>query len=55
MPEFVNSRVGSLDGTSELDGTIVWFLERKNSRNAERISDVFMDGTSRERRNSDTP
>src|SRR5690606_16272703 len=46
MPELVNSRVGSLAGTSELEGTIVWSLERKNSRNAERISEVFMDAGS---------
>ena len=42
MPELVNSSVGSLAGTSELEGTIVWPLARKNSRNAERISEVFM-------------
>jgi hypothetical protein len=35
-------QVGSFDGTSELDGTIVWPFDRKNSRNAERISEVFM-------------
>jgi hypothetical protein len=29
MPELVNNSVGSLDGTSELDGTMVWPLERK--------------------------
>src|ERR1700722_14024477 len=42
MPELVNSRVGSLAGTSELDGTMVWPLERKYSRKVERISEVFM-------------
>src|SRR5262249_26896461 len=43
MPEFVNRSVGSFAGTSELEGTIVWPLLLKNARNAERISDVFIE------------
>src|SRR6187402_682487 len=42
MPELVNNRVGSFDGTSDADGTMVWSLERKKSRKVERISAVFM-------------
>ena len=34
MPALVNSSVGSLPGTSELDGTTVWPCWRKNSRKA---------------------
>src|SRR5690242_2469535 len=42
MPELVNIKVGSLAGTSELDGTMAWPRARKKSRKAERISEVFM-------------
>src|SRR5205085_10956274 len=43
MPALVNSKVASLPGTSELDGTIVWPLEAKKSRKSLRISAlVFM-------------
>src|SRR5262249_830690 len=42
MPAFVNSSVGSLAGTSELDATISWPLLRKNSRNALRTSAAFI-------------
>jgi hypothetical protein len=42
IPEFTNSSVGSFAGTSELDGTTVWPLERKYSRKLERISLDFM-------------
>ena len=38
MPELVNSKVGSLPGTSELDGTCSCPFDWKNSMNAERIS-----------------
>src|SRR5688500_2648439 len=41
MPELTNSSVGSFAGTSELDGTMVWPLERKYSRKLERISFDF--------------
>src|SRR4249919_1557491 len=37
MPALVNSNVGSLPGTSGLDGTTAWPLERKNSRKSDRI------------------
>ncbi len=37
MPEFTNSSVGSFAGTSELEATMLWPLERKYSRKAERI------------------
>ncbi|MNI54504.1 hypothetical protein D3C73_1094020 [compost metagenome] len=40
MPELVNSRVGSLPGTSGADGTMVWPLPLKNSRKSLRIWDV---------------
>src|SRR5215217_7669258 len=42
MPEFVNSSVGSLPGTSGLEGTIVWPLPSKYFRNRVRISLLFM-------------
>ncbi len=38
MPELVNISVGSLPGTKELDGTTVWPLEAKKSRNILRMS-----------------
>ncbi|MCY1369171.1 hypothetical protein D9M69_561920 [compost metagenome] len=38
MPEFVNMSVGSLPGTSELEGTTVWPLEAKKSRKVLRMS-----------------
>ena len=38
MPALVNSKVGSLRGTSGLDGTISWPFLAKKSRNAARIS-----------------
>ena len=38
MPAFVNSNVGSLPGTSELDGTAVWPRSAKKFRNAARSS-----------------
>src|SRR3954470_19107497 len=44
MPALVNSSVGSLAGTSELDATTAWPLVRKNSRNALRTSAAFMAG-----------
>src|SRR5688572_27748612 len=37
MPELVNSSVGSLPGTNEAEGTMVWPLPRKNSRKSLRI------------------
>jgi hypothetical protein len=40
MPELVNSRVGSLPGTSGADGTMVWPLPLKNSRKSLRIWEV---------------
>src|SRR5690606_33159843 len=40
MPELVNSRVGSLAGTSGAEGTISWPLPRKNSRNSLRMRAV---------------
>src|SRR5258705_13470321 len=43
MPELTNSSVGSLAGTSGLEGTMVWPFERKNSRKLERISLDFME------------
>src|SRR5579863_8740939 len=43
MPALVNSRVGSLRGTSGEDGTMVWPRSAKNSRNPERTSErLFM-------------
>src|SRR5919109_1222375 len=42
MPELTKSSVGSFAGTSELEGTMVWPLERKYSRKLERISLDFM-------------
>src|SRR5579871_3249829 len=36
MPALVNSSVGSLPGTSEEDGTIVWPRSAKNCRKARR-------------------
>jgi hypothetical protein len=41
MPELTNSSVGSFAGTSELEATMVWPLERKYSRKLERISFDF--------------
>jgi hypothetical protein len=38
MPLLVNSSVGSLAGTSELEGTIVWPFDSKKRRNFWRIS-----------------
>ena len=38
MPELVNMSVGSLPGTSELEGTTVWPLEAKKSRKVFRMS-----------------
>jgi hypothetical protein len=38
MPELVNMSVGSLPGTSELEGTTVWPLEAKKSRKVLRMS-----------------
>src|SRR5262245_18801675 len=43
MPEFVKSNVGSFAGTSDDEGTIVWPLLLTKSRNAERISEVFIE------------
>src|SRR5687767_13867321 len=43
MPELTKSSVGSLAGTSELEGTMVWPLERKYSRKPERISADFIE------------
>jgi hypothetical protein len=40
MPALVNSRVGSLPGTSGLDGTTACPFERKNSRKSRRMSAV---------------
>src|SRR3546814_827802 len=40
MPELVNSRVGSLPGTSGADGTMVWPRAEKNSRKSRRMSEV---------------
>src|SRR5690606_35109852 len=40
MPELVNSRVGSLPGTSGADGTMVWPLPLKNSRKSLRMRAV---------------
>src|SRR3546814_6499319 len=40
MPELVNSRVGSLPGTSGADGTVVWPRAEKNSRKSRRMSEV---------------
>jgi hypothetical protein len=42
MPALVNSSVGSFDGTSELDATMVCPFELQNSRNALRTSAAFM-------------
>src|SRR5271166_6625297 len=42
MPAFVNSSVGSLAGTSELDGTIACPFLRKNSRKLARISELVI-------------
>jgi hypothetical protein len=44
MPALVNSRVGSFDGTSELDATTLWPFWLQNSRNAVRTSAAFMAG-----------
>ena len=43
MPALVNSSVGSLPGTSELDGTTVWPFLRKNSRKLARISALVIE------------
>src|SRR5690606_41579631 len=40
MPELVNSRVGSLPGTSDAEGTTVWPRLLKNSRKSRRMSAV---------------
>src|SRR5262249_9995349 len=42
MPLLVNSRVGSLPGTSEAEGTIVCPRAAKKSRNSRRIAETFM-------------
>jgi hypothetical protein len=42
MPALVKSRVGSLPGTSELEGTMVWPLDAKKSRKRLRISLLVM-------------
>ena len=42
MPAFVNSSVGSLPGTSELEGTTAWPRSRKKSRNAARSCALVM-------------
>jgi hypothetical protein len=42
MPELVKSSVGSLPGTSDEDGTMVWPLDWKNCRNFWRISETFI-------------
>jgi hypothetical protein len=42
MPEFTNSSVGSLAGTSDDEGTIVCPRSAKNCRNLVRISAAFM-------------
>jgi hypothetical protein len=42
MPALVNSNVGSLPGTSGLDGTIVCALRSKYFKNRVRISLLFM-------------
>ncbi|MNT26286.1 hypothetical protein D3C86_784520 [compost metagenome] len=42
MPELVKSRVGSLPGTSEDDGTMVCPFDLKNCRNWRRISEDFI-------------
>ena len=44
IPELVKSSVGSLPGTSGVDGTIVWPRASKYFRNLVRISADFMDG-----------
>jgi hypothetical protein len=41
MPELVNSRVGSLPGTSGAEGTMVCPFTRKKSRKSRRISEVL--------------
>src|SRR5262245_15660982 len=43
MPALVNSRVGSLAGTSGLDGTMVCPLRSKYFKNRVRISLLFID------------
>src|SRR5690606_13007056 len=40
MPELVNSRVGSLAGTSDAEGTTAWPRAAKNSRKSLRIPEV---------------
>ena len=42
MPALVNSSVGSLPGTSELEGTTAWPFLRKNSRKLARISELVI-------------
>jgi hypothetical protein len=42
MPELVNSRVGSLPGTSGLEATTAWPFDLKYSRKLERMSLDFM-------------
>src|SRR5574340_380345 len=42
MPALVNSRVGSLPGTSGLEGTTVWPLEAKKSRKLWRMALLSM-------------
>jgi hypothetical protein len=46
MPELVNISVGSLPGTSELEGTTVWPLDAKKSRKVLRMSATDMTGAS---------
>src|SRR5690606_18401865 len=51
MPELVNSRVGSLAGTSGAEGTTAWPRAAKNSRKSLRISEVvFIGGSAWSRR-----
>src|SRR3546814_13841963 len=45
MPELVNSKVGSLPGTSDAEGTIAWPRAAKKARKSLRITAVvFMGG-----------
>ena len=44
MPELTNISVGSLPGTSELDGTTVWPLLAKKSRKDLRMSLTVKEG-----------
>src|SRR5690606_2705861 len=47
MPALVNSKVGSLPGTSGEDDTTWCPLDSKKERNFWRISEVFIDGKTR--------